>query len=183
MSLRTYGWNREEFDWQVNPPPAGFGIAVGTSGPPGAADSTLMRTILTCRFAADAIMGSTPAINEFDFLRMTVRFNATWADQNLTPGYIADPSTGDPDQVGITSMKPIITKHWTNANELLVNWTQEEFSPNDYGRRALPRGIGAAAGVTVGLWVTGIGVNLFRHSVPYPITWTGAAYLETLWLD
>jgi len=182
LAIRTYGWNREEFDWQVNPPPAGFGILVGTSGPPGRADSTLMRTILSARFMADATMGASPAIAELDFYRMTVRFNATWADQNLSPGYIADPSTGDEAQVAVTSHTVTVTKHWTNANELLVDWKQE-FVMNSKGRRALPAGVGAAAGVSVGLWVTGIGNNLFRHTVPYPIIWSGAAYLETLWLD
>lgn len=182
MTTRTYGWNREEFDWQINPPPAGFGITLGTSGPPGSQDSTLMRTILHGRFAADATMGGTPAINQFDFERMTIRLNATWADQTLTPGFISDPATSDPNQCGLVTLRHRFTKHWTNANELLVTWEQE-FESDQEGRRALPRGTGAAAGVTVGLWVTGIGNNLFRHTTPYPIVWSGQALLETLWLD
>lgn len=182
MTLRTYGWSREEFDWQVNPPPAGFGIPLGTLGPPGRSDSTLMRTILTARFSADATMGGTPAINQFDFERMTVRFNASWADQNLTPGYMADPTLGDPNECGLVTMRHRYTKHWTNANELIVTWEQE-FESDQKGERALPAGVGAAAGVTVGLWVTGIGNNLFRHTTPYPIVWSGQALLETLWLD
>lgn len=181
MSIRKYAWDRELFDWQTNPPPAGFGIYVGTSLTPGPGAPTLMRTILTARFAADATMGGSPAINEFDFNRMTVQFNATWADQNVSPQYIADPSTGDPAQVAVVTLEPTFIKHWTNPNELIVDW-RVEVPCNSEGRRASPSGVGAAPGVSVGLWVGGIGNNLFRHTVPYPIVWTGAAYLETLWL-
>jgi len=71
-------------------------------------------------------------------------------------------------------------KHWTNANELLVNYEQEfECDVSGLNRHFDPA-TGAVPSVNVGLWfVDPLGIT--RHSVPFPITWRGNAWLETLW--
>lgn len=177
---RTYGWSRFSALWQQNPPPAGFGIFVTGVAPPITSESTLMRTILHTTLVLDATMGSSPAINEFGFLRLVPRFTAAWSDENVTPGYIADPTTSDANMVGYTSLTPTITRHWTNTSELLVNYRQE--FPSDSGaRHASPTGAGFSPSVNVGLWLDDVD-HLSRHTSPFPITWSAWVNIETLWL-
>jgi len=177
---RTYQWNRVTQLYQVNPLPAGLGILVTGVTPPTTSESTLIRTILHATFVGDALMGGSPSINEFGFLRLVPRFTAAWSDENLTPGFIADPGTSDPNLLLQLTLTPTITRHWTNANELLVNYRQE-FPAESKAQRASPAGAGINPSVNVGLWLDDVD-GLTRHTAPFPITWSSWINIETLWL-
>lgn len=178
--LRIYEWNRFQAIVLGNPLPAGFGIFVTGLGPPTTNDSWLARVILHTNLSADAIMGGTPAINEAAFDALSVVYTICWNDENVVPQALADPSLGGSELLGATTHRPTIVKHWTNANELLVNYEQEfECDVSGLNRHFDPA-TGAVPSVNVGLWfVDPLGIT--RHSVPFPITWRGNAWLETLW--
>jgi hypothetical protein len=177
--LRVYEWNRFQSAMGFSTPPAGFGIFCQGQGPPTTSDSWLARVILHASWTADAIMGGTPAINENGFNELEVVFTTCWSDDTLTPQLIADPSLGGDTLLSAVTMKPTITKHWTNANELLVRWDQQ-FVCDTSVNRVWPFGIGASPSVNVGLWFVDP-AGLTRHTVPFPINWYGTIWLETLW--
>jgi len=176
---RVYEWNRFQAVLHATVLPAGFGIFIVGLGPPTTNDSWLARVIMHCDLSADAIMGSTPAINEFGFLELGVTYTACWSDDSVTPQGLADPSLAGSELLAAATLTPTITRHWTNASELLVNYRQEFVVDNEVNR-VWPFGVGALPSVNVGLWFQDW-AGLTRHTAPYPITWHGNVWLETLW--
>ena len=176
---RVYEWNRSQTAMGFSTPPAGFGIFCQGLGPPTTADSWLARVILHTDWNADATMGATPAVPENQFNNLSVVYTACWSDETLTPQLIADPSLGGSTLLGATTHRPTISRHWTNANELLVHYEQEFVCDNEVNR-VWPFGVGAAPSVNVGLWFVDPG-GLTRHTAPFPISWYGNIWLETLW--
>jgi hypothetical protein len=176
---RVYEWNRFQFAVGFSVPPAGFGIFVGGLGPPTTTDSWLARVIMHTDWNADAVMGGSPSVPENGFNNLDVKYTACWSDDTLTPQLIADPSAGGDTLLGMTSHSPTISRHWTNANELLVHYSQQ-FECDNEVNRVWPFGVGATPSVNVGLWFVDPQA-LTRHTVPFPIGWYGTVTLETLW--
>lgn len=176
---RVYEWNRFQAAVSGSVLPAGFGIFVTGLGPPTTNDSWLARVILHTDLSADATMGASPAIDESGFNDLSVVYTAAWSDDTLTPQAIADPSLGGSTLLGATTHRPRITRHWTNANELLVHYEQE-FPCDNEVNRVWPFGVGASPSVNVGLWFVDP-KGLTRHTAPFPIIWWGNVWLETLW--
>jgi hypothetical protein len=178
VSVRTKEWVRFEALWQVNPPPAGFGIFVTNTGPTDP-QATLLRTIVHARFTAQVhtASGLQPPVD--DWRRMSIRWVANHTD---TPsGFVADPDSGDPDIVAIGYMKPTLYPPLPGQTTYVVDWEMKGEMDSE-AQRATTLGVGNSVGVNLGFWVNDQG-GWFRHVTPFNITWSAWAYLETLWLN
>jgi hypothetical protein len=179
---RTYGWNRFNELWQVNPPPAGNGVFIQALGPPDGDESTLIRTILRAQLTAEVTTNGSHPPPTYGWLRTNVIFNATFVDANLTPLFIADPN--DPGsaemQVCVATTTPELTLSPTATNKYYVKWRQE-FLADSHAQRVNTYDVGAVAAVNFGMWVDSVDA-WFRHTTPFDIVWSSWLFGETLWL-
>lgn len=181
MTQRVYRWSRDIFETAYNPMPSAVTVYVGQNGPNGDAQSTLIRTILTTRFTADVVMGGSPSIPEQGLLNLGVYFTVNWNDEGASPHHVLPVNSDDPNYLGMTSHTPEITKHWTNANELLVNYRMESQLDVHAARVGNATDLVAPA-VNVGLYIADPNA-ITGSSYASEINWSGYVVLETLWLN
>lgn len=176
---RTFEWQRLEVLWQVNPPPAGFGIYVTGLGPGGDAEATLMRTLVHARFTAKVTTSGGTQAPVDGWRRMSIRWVANFVDDGSQT--IADPDSGDPSIVAVGWMQPRLAADPASGASYVIDWELAD-RMDSRARRAVALGVGKTSGVNLSFWVNDTDA-WFRHTTPYNIVWSAWAYLETLWLD